>query len=200
MPARSDTLGDMATATAPPGTALWSPDLDTYHRMAELGLFGEQRVELLDGVLVAMSPKNAPHEEALHFLTECGFTTIDLRTHQIRNQSSLSLGEGWEPEPDLAIVRRDVEWPYHPGTAELVCEVAATSLRIDRTTKLALYARAGIPEYWVVDVNARVVEVHTEPQKGSYATTIRLGSGTLAAQRVPFNVPLDDLWAATPPR
>ncbi|MDQ3608151.1 MAG: Uma2 family endonuclease [Actinomycetota bacterium] len=190
----------MATATAPPGTALWSPDLETYHRMAELGLFGEDRVELLDGVLVAMSPKNAPHEEALNFLTECAFRTIDLRTHQIRNQSSLSLGEGREPEPDLVIVRRDVERPYHPGTAELVCEVAASSLRIDRTTKLAIYARAGIPEYWVVDVNARVVEVHIEPQKGSYAITIRLGSGTVAARLMPFSVPLDDLWAATPPR
>lgn len=57
VPARSDTLGGMATATAPPGTVLWSPDLETDQRMAELEIFGDERVELLDGVLVAMSPK-----------------------------------------------------------------------------------------------------------------------------------------------
>lgn len=65
--------------------------------------------------------------------------------NEIRVQFALTLAEGRVPEPDLAIVPPEIPRPYHPANAALVCEVAATSLRADRTTKLAIYARAGIP-------------------------------------------------------
>lgn len=196
MPARSGTLGAMATATAPPGTKLWSPDLETYQRMAELEIFGDERVELLDGVLVAMSPKGAEHEQALSYLTRRAFDTVDRRS-EIRIQFALTLAEGRVPEPDLAIVPPEIPRPYHPANAALVCEVAATSLRTDRTTKLAIYARARIPEYWIVDVNGLTLEVHTDPEGDTYRTTAWPEAGLVEARFCEFSVPLDELWAAT---
>lgn len=175
---------------------LWSPDLETYQRMAELEIFGDERVELLDGLLVAMSPKGAEHEQALSYLTRRAFKVVDER-NEIRIQFALTLAEGRVPEPDLAIVPPEIPRPYHPANAALVCEVAATSLRTDRTTKLAIYARAGIPEYWIVDVNGLALEVHTDPQGDTYATVEWPQSGLVQARFVDFSVPLGELWAAT---
>jgi len=183
---------------APPHLTPWSPDLQTYHRMAELGVFGDERVELLDGVLHAMSPKGREHEQALSFLTRRAVLAVD-ENYEVRIQLALSLSERSVPEPDLAIAGWDIERPYHPVTANLVCEVAASSLKTDRTTKLAIYARYAIPEYWVVDVNldGLTLEQHTEPAGETYARTRVLRSGTVRATQVPFALALDDLWAAT---
>ena len=168
-----------------------------YHQLVESGGFDEDaRVELIDGLLADMSPKTREHENAVAWLARWLMIAIDPERYELRVGSPLTL-ERSEPEPDLAIVPSEIPRPYHPANAALVCEVAATSLRTDRTTKLAIYARARIPEYWIVDVNGLTLEVHTDPEGDTYRTTAWPEAGLVEARFCDFSVPLDELWAAT---
>ena len=126
--------------------------------MASAGIFDEdERVELLEGVIVAMTPQSAPHARRIQWLTRFLVRTLG-DEYAVRPQLPLTLGERNEPEPDLAVVRTDAtSEDRHPQTAVLVIEVAGDSLRRDRRVKAAVYARAGIPEYWVVNLEARAV-------------------------------------------
>jgi Uma2 family endonuclease len=108
----------------------------------------------------------------------------------LRPQLPLTLPDDSEPEPDLAVVRLEDarSREHHPRTALLVVEVAGDSLRLDRQTKAALYASAGIPEYWIVNLAETTVEVHREPdsETGAYrAKAVVSPEGTLAATSVP---------------
>ena len=101
----------------------------------------------------------------------------------MRVQLPLALADDQEPEPDLCVV----PWPTqadaeHPSSALLVVEVADTSLAYDRETKLRMYAMAGVPEYWIVDVIGKSVEVYTEPSGATYANkrTARVGDSVTA--------------------
>jgi Uma2 family endonuclease len=133
--------------------------------MADAGVFAPgERVELIEGEIIAMTPQKSPHaasvrlvQEALRGLFGPGF--------DVRPQLPLSLGPDSEPEPDAAVVRgnpRDYI-QEHPTTAVLGVEVADTTLDFDRGRKAGLYARAGIPEYWIVNLSDRVLEVYREP-------------------------------------
>jgi Uma2 family endonuclease len=116
-------------------------------------------------------------------------------------EASLILAPDSEPEPDLAVVTREEEEQAedHPRTALLVVEVAVDSLRVDRLIKGRVYARAGIPEYWVVDVASRVVEVYTAPDaaEGRYDTLRTLGvDETLTASALPgLALPVVELFS-----
>ena len=135
-----------------------------YYRMAEMGFFEGQRVELIDGEVVLMSPQEAEHATAVELVAEILRHVFTGRFH-VRDQKPLDLGEGYEPEPDIAVVEgspRDYS-STHPKSAALVAEVALTSLDYDRTVKSSLYARAGIPEYWVLNLRDRRLEVFREP-------------------------------------
>ena len=142
--------------------------------MASAGIFDEdERVELLEGVIVAMTPQSAPHARRIQWLTRFLVRTLG-DEYAVRPQLPLTLGERNEPEPDLAVVRTDAtSEDRHPQTAVLVVEVAGDSLRRDRRVKAALYARSGVPEYWIVNLEARVVEVLSDPDAttGSYQRT-----------------------------
>jgi Uma2 family endonuclease len=95
----------------------------------------------------------------------------------LRQQSPLVLGQDTDPEPDLAVVPgRPRDYAAHPTTAELVVEVADSSLQFDTNEKRLLYARAGIRDYWVVDVSGRRLLVYRDPQAGDYATHQALGA------------------------
>jgi Uma2 family endonuclease len=154
-------------------------DFERYHAMVEAGVFGDDRIELLEGVLVEMSPKGREHEELLAWLNRKFVSGLDER-FQIRVQMALTLAStGSEPEPDLAIVGPDASRPYHPAEALLVIEVAASSLRYDRGVKAAIYAAAGIPEYWVVDVAGEVVEVRTRPAGGGFEDAREASAGAV---------------------
>jgi Uma2 family endonuclease len=139
-----------------------------YHLMIESGGLDEDtRVELIDGLLVDMSPKTAEHENAIAWLAERLFRSIDLVRYQVRVTAALSLGDS-EPEPDLMVIDRDVERPYHPATAVLVVEVAVSSQRRDLRVKPRLYARAGVPVYWVIDLDGGRAVVHGDPAGDAY--------------------------------
>jgi Uma2 family endonuclease len=108
----------------------------------------------------------------------------------LRPQLPLTLPDDSEPEPDLAVVRLEDarSREHHPRTALLVVEVAGDSLRLDREMKAALYARAGVPEYWIVNLAESTVEVHRDPDPatGAYRARVVISpEGTLAAMSVP---------------
>jgi Uma2 family endonuclease len=135
-----------------------------YHRMVEAHVFEKDaRLELLEGVLVAMSPQSDEHVRPIVRLNRILVRSLG-DDYEVRPQVPLTLENDSEPEPDLAVVRAsDRQLGKHPGYAELVIEVAYDSLDKDRGAKAAIYARAGIPEYWIVDVVDVSVEVLREP-------------------------------------
>jgi Uma2 family endonuclease len=143
---------------------------DEYHLMVESGGFGEDtRVELIDGLLLDRSPKTPQHENVIKFLARRFFTTVDLDRYEIGVSAPLSIGDS-EPEPDLTVIERGTEQPYHHATAALVVEVAVSSQRRDLRTKPAIYARAGVPTYWVIDLEGGRAIAHTEPGADGYSS------------------------------
>ncbi|AHY48123.1 Putative restriction endonuclease (plasmid) [Rubrobacter radiotolerans] len=135
-----------------------------YHRMAEVGILGEDdRVELADGEVVEMTPVGWRHVRAVTVLTQLLAGTLP--GHYVSVQNPVVFGERDERQPDLALVRAGALEGSLPTAADvaLVVEVAETSLLYDREVKVPLYARAGIPEAWVVDLEAATVEVHAAP-------------------------------------
>ena len=147
--------------------------VDEYHRMGEAGIFDEDdRVELIDGQVAEMTPIRPEHaacvDDLARWLTQrAGASLI------VRIQNPLRLGTQDEPEPDLAVVRARPEGyrTAHPGPDDvlLVIEVADTSAHYDRQTKIPLYARAGIPEVWLVNLPADRIEIYREPRERGYA-------------------------------
>jgi Uma2 family endonuclease len=126
------------------------------------------RVQLLDGVLVEMSPQGNSHAYAIRRLSALAFPAVADAGLELSIQSPLDVGSSISlPEPDLAVIpvtARD----ERPAGALLVVEMGATSLRLDLGRKAEIYATAGIPEYWVLDVDQRVLVVHREPLDGQY--------------------------------
>ena len=145
--------------------------------MVELGLFQDERVELLYGVIVAMSPKGAPHDSAIDRLNERLVTALAGQA-TVRIKNSFAASDGSEPEPDVAVVPRADYRKEHPSRAFVIIEVADSSLETDRGTKARLYAECGVEEYWIVNVRDGLVEVHSEIVRGSYARVIPYRSGS----------------------
>lgn len=140
---------------------------EEYDRLVDLGLFANERVELIRGVIVRMSPQGAPHAGPIEVLTEVLVPAL-LSRARVRVQLPLIGPDDSEPEPDLAVVPRGDHSLEHPSAAHLIIEVARTSAQYDRGTKGPLYAAMGVPEFWVVDVTRRVVEVFREPRDDRY--------------------------------
>ena len=147
--------------------------VDDVMQMVHAGIIGEDdRVELLHGVLTAMSPQNPPHAVIVQRLTAWLAPLMVAGTHDVRVQLPLVVPDPTSlPEPDFVVVEHDASRIAHPTTASLVIEVADSSLRVDTTIKPALYAAAGVPEYWVVDVARASVHVLTDPQPDGYGTS-----------------------------
>ena len=136
-----------------------------YHQMADLGWFRGKRVELIRGEIIVMSPMGSPHWVVVNLVADCLRATYAQDQFVVTEQCPISLGDDSEPEPDVAVIKgkaRDFS-EHLPTHCELVVEVSDSSLSFDRSSKAALYAEAGIPEYWIVDVNGRSVDVLTEP-------------------------------------
>jgi Uma2 family endonuclease len=147
---------------------------DDYDRLVDAGVFEGEPIELLEGFLVQMSPEGPPHVYVIDRLNELLVTALAGR-YLVRISHPLALGDRSEPEPDVAVVPRDDFRRSHPQTALLVIESASSSRRRDLGFKAQLYSRHGIPEYWVVDVDAAQVVVHTDPQPDGYVQITRHG-------------------------
>ena len=158
---------------------------DEYQRMAEAGILAEDdRVELIDGEIVQMSPMGTRHASCVDRLN--AVFTARLRARAIaRVQSSIILNRYTQPQPDLSLLRPrdDFYVEHHPGPADvlLVVEVVDSSGTYDRHIKLPLYARAGIPEAWVLDVVQHVVEVYRRPALRGYCDRRELRRGQRVA-------------------
>jgi Uma2 family endonuclease len=147
-----------------------------YDKLIQLGAFQNEKIELLEGVLVPMSPIGAPHSSAVQKLTALLVPALAGRA-AVRIQSPFAALELSEPEPDVAVVPSGDYDTDHPDRAYLIVEVAESSLSVDRGVKLRLYAACEVPEYWIVNVVDRLIEVYTEPAAGSYAQVRRYERG-----------------------
>ncbi len=143
---------------------------EDYERLADEGFFQPgERVELVDGVLFEMTPQSSRHAVAVRLVRQA-LGPVFAAGFDLLVQMPLALGEDSAPEPDVAVVRgnpRD-HLVAHPSGAELVVEVSDSSLSHDRDRKTGLYARAAIPEYWILVLAKRQLEVFREPLEGAY--------------------------------
>jgi Uma2 family endonuclease len=155
--------------------------VDDYHAMADAGILKENaRVELVQGEIVEMAPMGDRHVSCVFRLTHKLATALDQRAI-VSVQCSLRIDEYSEPEPDAMLLQwRDDYYASSrraPADVLLIIELSDTTLLYDRNVKLPLYANAGIPEVWIVDLQSGQLEVFTEPSSEGYASSRTLGSG-----------------------
>lgn len=138
--------------------------------MIKVGLFHETRAELIDGEILEMSPMLEPHALALMLAQDQFYRIFSSPEFGIRNQMPFFAGEGYRPEPDLAVVRRaDLSRHAPPSSALLIVEVPDTTLRFDRSDKASLYARAQVEDYWILNLGDQTVEVRRAPRADATA-------------------------------
>jgi Uma2 family endonuclease len=173
--------------------------IDEYERMIEAGiLYEDERVELLEGEIVCIAPIGTPHSGCVDFLNRW-FTLHLPPTALVRVQNPIRLEPGSEPQPDICIVRYRADYyrARHPIPEDifLVIEVADTTLSYDRDVKLPLYAAAGIPEAWIVDLAVGQVLVYWSPRRGRYTRSqVVERDGTLTPRAFPdLHLPAADL-------
>ena len=178
--------------------------VDDYHRLGELGILEEDdRVELLDGQIVEMTPIGPEHAGCVDELARL-LSRVAGATAIVRVQNPVIIGDRWEPQPDVTLVRARPSGyrTAHPGAADvlLVIEVADVSLRRDREVKLPRYAAAGIREAWLVDLDQDVIEVHREPGAEGYGQMRTLTRGeTLTPLAVPAgSISVDEVLGPRP--
>jgi Uma2 family endonuclease len=164
--------------------------VDDYHRLADAGILGEDdRVELLNGQIVEMTPIGPDHAGTVDALTRL-FSQLVGDAAIVRVQNPITLDSGSEPRADLSLLRPrgDAYRRAHPRPADifLVVEVSDSSIDYDREIKVPLYARAGIPEVWLVDMGADRLETYRSPSADGYATTGIVARGeSVSASHLP---------------
>lgn len=142
----------------------WHWKRSEYEQLVDLGLFHDKPIELIGGQLMVAEPQGSYHANAIS-VAEDALRAILPRGWLVRSQMPVALDEESEPEPDVTVVqgsRADL-WNAHPARLSLVVEVAESSLAFDRDEKGSLYARAGIADYWIVNLVDHAVEVYRDP-------------------------------------
>jgi hypothetical protein len=176
-------------------------DVDDYHRMVEAGILSEDdRVELIDGEIIAMTPIGPRHNAAVNRATRALVTAVG--DHAIvQVQGSVRLDQFREPQPDIVLLRPQPDFYASrlPGPSDilLIIEIAESSLAYDRDVKARIYAQSAVPEYWLVDLDDRSVSCYSEPRDGTYQTLRQLRMGlSLAPGALPqCAIPVDVLLA-----
>jgi Uma2 family endonuclease len=140
-----------------------------YERIVSSGVLGELRVELIDGLLIDVSPPGEPHARTIQQVMRLCAGRMDL----LRVQMALAVADGWVPQPDVALLHPDPDPTRWPTTALLAVEVAVTSHALDQRKALA-YSRAGVPRYWLIDLPREIVLEHTGPSQDGYELVSRL--------------------------
>ncbi len=173
--------------------------VDDFEAMVRAGILGEDdRVELLDGVLVEMSPQSPAHLQAVTRLNMLVVPIAAAAGLVVSPQCPLNvLSPISQPEPDIAVAPAG-GWESYPAGALLVIEVSVTSRAVDLGRKAAIYAAAGIPDYWVLDITHRRLVVHRDPIDGRYeAVDVVADTGAITAARLPLTVAVAEVL---PPR
>lgn len=155
-----------------------------YEALVEAGVFGEDdRIELLCGMLVEMSPQGVSHAAITAWLAQELIVALG-RAYDVRSHSPFAATEDSMPEPDVSVTRRS-NVAAHPSAALLLIEVADSSLNKDRIIKTEIYAENGVPEYWIVDVQAARIEVLTSPSGVGYRHREVIAEGVLRPVMLP---------------
>lgn len=164
--------------------------VEEYHRMAQAGILVEDdRVELIQGEIVTMAPIGSRHQACVDCFTELLSPQVARRAI-LRVQGPVRLGEYSEPQPDVALLKPQADFYArgHPRSEDvlLVIEVTENSATYDREVKLPLYARAGLPEVWLVNLAEERIEVYQKPRSQGYEGVQHLGRGQhVAPQALP---------------
>jgi Uma2 family endonuclease len=141
-----------------------------YLAMVDAGFLEGKKVELIDGVIVAMSPAGSEHNQFLILIVDLLVPVLE--KYQLAIQGTLTVAEGQVFDPDVMLLQRRAGGYKHrkiePADAVLVIEAAASSFGNDRTIKLPAYAQAGIQEYWIADLDNERLFVHREPAGATY--------------------------------
>lgn len=173
--------------------------VELYHIMAERGTFApDERVELIDGEIIEMSPIGSRHARVVDFLNDFFAKRIDAN-FIVRIQNPIVVGDLSEPQPDIAVVARrdDFYRDGHPTGKDvaLVIEVCDSTVAFDRSRKLPKYAEAGIPETWLIDLESEHVEVHFSPKETAYGIVkIFLRGENAISETLPaLNLPVSDI-------
>ena len=141
-----------------------------YEQLVDTAVFAEDaRIELIDGEIVEMAPIGDGHVSGLNLLVDDMYAQVR-EVAIVSVQNPIRLPPHGEPQPDIALIRRAAVRHGVPQIEDilLVVEIADSTIDTDRRVKLPMYAAAGIPEAWLVDMKARVIERHTDPLDGSY--------------------------------
>ncbi|MEG3940748.1 Uma2 family endonuclease [Microcoleus sp. S36b_A3] len=170
-----------------------------YQKLGEIGFFHpEERVELISGNILKMSAKGTAHTSATR-RTATLLRDILENLAAVYTQDPIALHDNSEPEPDIAVVRIDpLDYATHhptPSEVYLIIEVADTSLAYDREIKAKIYARSGIADYWILNVNERQLHVFREPTEDGYQSEIILGeSASISPLQFPaFNIAIQQM-------
>ncbi|MCB1770852.1 MAG: Uma2 family endonuclease [Candidatus Competibacteraceae bacterium] len=170
--------------------------IEEYHQMGEAGIFDEDaRIELLEGELFDMAPIGSKHANTVARLVHLFYAAKDSVVVWVQNPIALASSE---PEPDVALLKPGNYWDHLPTVddALLLIEVADSSMQYDREKKIPVYGRYGIPETWLVDVNARQVEIYREPSPSGYRTVLMRGEeDCIAPLALPeLEITLGEIW------
>ena len=170
---------------------------DVYDRAIEAGVFGpEDRIELIEGELVMVTPHGSRHATAIRLVNRA-LTRVFGEDCIVQCQLPLAIADDSEPEPDLAVAEGQIAdyRDAHPSAALLVVEVADDSLQRDRTVKRRIYARCGIPEYWIVALPDTALEVYRHPASEDYrdVTVLRSGETVAPLARPAATIAVSDL-------
>ena len=175
---------------SPPALRRHPISVEMYHIMAEQGAFGpEDRVELIGGEIIDMSPIGTLHARCVDFLNRF-LADLAGGEYIVRVQNPIVLNDDTEPQPDVTILRfREDFYKFEapgPDDVLLVIEVSDTSYDFDRKAKLPRYAAAEIAETWLIDIISELVEVHFEPKESTYGTAkIYQRGGTILSTVLP---------------
>jgi Uma2 family endonuclease len=173
--------GYMSVVVDAPPIERYQLSIDRYHQMIEKGIFAEdERIELIEGAIAPMSPIGSEHSGVVDQLAALLIQQLGQRAI-VKIQGPMQLGKHSEPQPDLVILtpRHDFYKRALPRPADvlLVIEVADASLTYDRAVKMPLYARAGIPEAWIINLIDRWIEVYRDPAPVGYTTLHKILTG-----------------------
>ncbi|MBS0618817.1 MAG: Uma2 family endonuclease [Spirochaetes bacterium] len=166
------------------GGAIDTISVERYHAQGKAGELPE-KTELLEGFVFNIMPKSALHSNIIRRVVAI-FGKLLSKDFVLSQESPLTIAAvDSEPEPDIMVCRANENdfWEKHPTTADLVVEIAVSSVNLDRY-KAHLYATAGVKEYWIVLADERKLEIHTEPQNGKYMQS-RIVTGFVASTAVP---------------
>ena len=161
--------------------------VDDYHQLVETGLLEGKAVELLEGELIEMSPEGVPHSYTNRTVADYLRTLLKDKAF-VSEVHPITLDNS-EPEPDIAVVRlpHDIYKQHHPYPQDIywLIEVSNSTLEKDLKDKNIIYARNGIPEYWVIDLSNKKLWVFTQPNLQGYSQTQELTTGNISPLAFP---------------